>query len=127
MEKNILIIDNDSSITAILSFILNQSGYQTLIASSTKDILSSLNNKNHFLMVLMDLKTQKTNSINLLKKIMLLAPNLPVIAMTKTISAHELKNIYNSGFYGILYKPFDVEEVINIVNLIAKNKLVKQK
>ena len=118
MKKNILIIDDDKSISAILSFILNQSKISTKIATSSSRALDILTTQDAFNLILLDLKLSKSTDINLFKKMSIIAPNTPVIAMTKFTNTKALKTIFNIGFYGILYKPFDVAEVHKIINSV---------
>lgn len=118
MKKTILIADNDQSICSIFEFILTQAGYQAIIVKNEKKISESISNS-HIDLAFID--TNLTDNLNTktIKSISDHHPLLPIILLTNHTSKNIVSPGYQAGAYGILYKPFDIEEVLNIINTIT--------
>lgn len=118
-KKRILIIDDDPSVSSIFEFILKQVGYDTLTANTKAKSLTYFKRKGQIHLVFLDAEIEKNSGITIFQEIQQLAPNTPVIMMAgKQPSGLELKKAYDSGAIGIVYKPFDIDEIVSILNSI---------
>jgi DNA-binding NtrC family response regulator len=59
---------------------------------------------------------------DVLKEILKSYPKLPIILITGNKIEDSQKNSYSYGAYGIIYKPFDAEEILTITNQILRKK-----
>lgn len=125
MSKTILIIDDDSSITAILSFILSEAEFNVQITASGKEALEIITSPNNIDLIFLDLSIPLFSGQTILHQIIKLKPNLPVIIMTGDLDEKRLKEIYSIGAIGIIYKPFDVEEILLILKQYLKKNNIK--
>ena len=118
MKKTILIVDDDPSINAILNFILQQADYNTIITSSGEDCLKTVKDNHTIDLIFLDLKMSGISGIDTFKKLQKISPNLLVVMMTGHVDESLLKEVFSLGAYGIVYKPFDVEEILTIIKTI---------
>ncbi|MGE4170418.1 MAG: response regulator [Candidatus Margulisiibacteriota bacterium] len=120
MSKTILVVDDDQSITSIFEFILGQAGYKTLSASSGQTCLDLLASHPTIDLVFLDVKMPGMSGIETFKEIQKINPTLLVVMMTGYSIDELLKEAFELGAYGVIYKPFDVEEVLSIVGRLFK-------
>jgi DNA-binding NtrC family response regulator len=115
MMKNILIIDDDPSITSILTFVFSQIGYKTVSAKSETDSIIHLESETLFEFIFLDIDSNEPSELTLAEKIISKSPNLNTIVMTGYNSADFAKKIYKLNPVGIIYKPFDMDEVLSYI------------
>jgi len=120
MSKTILVVDDDLSITSIFEFILQQAGYKTITTSSGAGCLEILKSSQTVDLVFLDLKMPGMSGIEAYKEIQKLFPLLIVIMMTGYSVDELLKEAFELGAYGVIYKPFDVEEVLSVIKKVLK-------
>ncbi len=118
MSKTILVIDDDPSISSIFEFILQQAGYHTLSATSGREGLECLRSGKKMDLVFLDLKMPEMSGIETFQEIQKIDPKLLVVIMTGYSVDEMLKDAYKMGAYGVIYKPFDVEEVLAVIEKI---------
>ncbi|MBT5954238.1 response regulator [bacterium] len=118
MSKNILVVDDDESISSIFEFILQQAGFTVITAKTGNDCLSVLSQNEKIDLIFLDVKMPGISGLDTLREILKSNPNMLVIMMTGFSINEVLKTAYEKGAYGIIYKPFDIEEVLNIINKI---------
>ncbi len=118
MKKTILVVDDDQAIGAIFDFILQQAGYKTLAATSGKTCLDIIRSEVSVDLVFLDLKMPDMSGLEVFKEIIKCRPELLVIMMTGYMVNDTLKQAFDLGAYGVIYKPFDVEEVLGIIDKI---------
>ena len=107
-------VDDDQSINSIFEFILNQAGYTTITTNSGEECLEVLKTKkNKF--DFPRCENESASGIETFKKIKKLDPLQLVIMMTGYSVDELLKEAFELGAYGVIYKPFDVEEVLSII------------
>lgn len=120
MAKTILVIDDDPSISSIFEFILQQAGYDTVTAISGKEGLDVLHSGQKIDLVFLDLKMPQMSGIEIFREIQNFDPHLLVVIMTGFTPDDMLEDAYKLGAYGVIYKPFDVEEVLSVIDKIFK-------
>ncbi|MSR88555.1 MAG: response regulator [Candidatus Margulisbacteria bacterium] len=119
-KKNILVADNDPSIISIFDFILQQVGYPALTTSSGRRCLDLISQNPQLTLLFLDINLKDISGIELIKQIQKRNPNLLIMLMTGYGVDNILAPAFDLGIYGIIYKPFDIEEVIEILNTLFK-------
>lgn len=120
MTKTILVVDDDQSINSIFEFVLQQAGYQTITTTSGQECIDIINSEQRVDLVFLDLKMPGISGIETFKEVQKLRPMLLVIMMTGYSVDALLREAFELGAYGVIYKPFDVEEVLSVIEKIFR-------
>ncbi len=113
--ETILIVDDEKNYTLILSAVLEDEGYETLTANSGAQAIEKLNECDVDL-VLTDMKMPSMDGIELLEKIKVRDPYLPVIMMTAYGTVEKAVEAMQKGADNYIQKPFDNDSLILYVN-----------
>lgn len=117
--ETILIVDDEKNYPPIISAILEEEGYETLVANNGLDALEIINNSDIDL-VLTDMKMPLIDGIELLERIKISDPDLPVIMMTAHGTVEKAVEAMQKGAYNYILKPFDNERLILFVKKAVK-------
>jgi len=120
MSKKILVVDDDQSIISIFEFILQQAGYETITATSGEACVQLISDNTELDLVFLDVKMPGMSGIEAFKQIQKIRPMLLVVMMTGYSVDELLKEAFELGAYGVIYKPFDIEEVLSVIEKIFK-------
>jgi DNA-binding response OmpR family regulator len=115
----ILVIDDDERVRTLLRNILLFGGYRVIEASDGESGMRHLE-KGGFDMVLTDLGMPGMNGWEVTKLIKTRIPQLPVALITGWGTNLDEKKIKESGVDWIIGKPFQVNEILEAVNLFKK-------
>ncbi len=118
-QKTILVVDDDASITSITELILSQNGYQVITATSINGFYQVMQKNPKIDIALIDVKLKEASGLTILKELMSSNPLIKALMMTGYSIDTLIKNIYDLGAFGILYKPFDVEKILKIITDIS--------
>ena len=113
-QEKILIVDDDPSLREFLEIFFLNEGYGVICASNGSEALKLLGNEDVAL-VLTDMKMPEMNGLELLKCIKESHPGLPVIVITAFASLESAVEAMNEGAWDYLPKPFQLEEVREVV------------
>lgn len=111
----ILIVDDDKNMRWVLEKALKKEGHQVLSRSDGESGLSSLNEEIPDL-VLCDLKMPGMSGLELLEKLKVQQPQVPVIMITGFGSVETAVEAMKLGAADFILKPFDIEAVKLAVN-----------
>jgi len=120
-KKQVLIVDDEPNLRKILSAQLTRDGYDVMIAEDGEQGLSMLR-EHHIDMVITDLKMPKVDGMTLLKEALREDPELPVVMITAHGTVDTAVEALKSGAFDYLTKPFDKDEVRQIVAKALKTK-----
>ena len=113
MNKNILILDKNQSDISIFSYILNQAGFTVFSVLSRTDFIKFTKEEFRYRIKLVffniDMEDIDYQELEVFKK-------WKIIVMTTYTDKSKLLDVMSLGAYAVLFKPFDVEEVLGIVN-----------
>ncbi len=124
--ETILIVDDEKNYPLILSAILEDEGYEALMANSGREALNILDQSDVDL-VLTDMKMPGMDGIDLLEKIKQREPDLPVIMMTAYGTVDKAVEAMQKGAYSYILKPFDNDRLVLFVNkAVSMYRLVKE-
>ncbi len=110
----ILLVDDDDRLRRILSLRLESAGYTVVEASSGADALSRLEQV-HPQLVLTDLRMPEMNGMQLLERLQIMRPGLPVIMLTAHGDIPDAVAATRSGAVEFLTKPIDSEALLQCI------------
>jgi len=113
-SANILIVDDESSITGALEVILSERGYQVATAATVARAVALLHEQ-PFDLVLTDLKLPDASGIDLLTQVKADSPATEVILMTAHGSLEVTIEAIKKGAYYYLEKPFTPDQMVMLV------------
>jgi two-component system response regulator GlrR len=125
-KENILVVDNDPNILQVLRMRLASGGYSVTAATGAEAALK-LAEKKPFDLVLIDLKLNGDDGIQLMEDIHQLNPDIPVIILTAYGTIKSAVRAMKKGAYSYVTKPFDGHELLlQINNCLEKSRLSKE-
>ena len=126
-SQRILVADDDSGIRELIALSLIRSGYEVDTARDGAEAWKALNEVSYYLLIT-DYKMPKMTGLELIQLLRSKEMALPVILVSGTIPAEELRRQPWLHVDATLSKPFDVEELLdvvkNILSSLAETSLV---
>lgn len=121
MAKTILIVDDSESIREVVSFTLENEGYNVLIANDGVDALKHFNGKMIDLIVT-DLHMPNMNGIELIKEIRNKPDyqRVPILFLTTESQAAKKQEAKEAGATGWIIKPFVPAKLIAAINKVLR-------
>jgi two-component system, NtrC family, response regulator AtoC len=120
-KKQVLVVDDEPNLRKILAAQLSRDGYDVLVAEDGEQGLSLLR-ENHIDLVVTDLKMPKVDGMTLLREAVKENPDLPVVMITAHGTVDTAVEALKLGAFDYLTKPFDKDEVRQIVAKALKTK-----
>ncbi len=119
----ILVIDDNPETCESLIDVLNEKGYRTIVAYDGAESLKLVDEK-HPDVVFIDMKLPIMNGLDVYKMIKIRQPDIKAIMMTAYQYEVDdlLKQAIDLDALASLYKPFDVETLIELINGIVAEK-----
>jgi DNA-binding response OmpR family regulator len=115
MSKKILIMDDDPTIADLLREALADEGYETHMTTQSLRFFDAVTEVKPDL-VLLDLMMQYLDGRDELKLMEMGSFNIPVIVVTAFLDADkEAEEFRKAGVVHIVYKPFDLDELVELV------------
>src|SRR5690554_2902337 len=111
----IWIVDDDKSIRWVLERTLQQAGFSTRVFVNGETVLAALREKTPTILMT-DIRMPGMDGLQLLSEIQAHYPELPVIVMTAHADLESAVKSYQGGAFEYLPKPFDLDEVVELVN-----------
>jgi len=125
-EATILVADDDEPLCNILKEILVLKGYKVLSCGDGVEILRLLNNQT-IDAVLLDIRLQRLNGMDILSQIVKIKPHLPVIIISAYGNVRIAVDAVKLGAYDFLEKPLDADRVsITLKNALEKSSLSRE-
>lgn len=119
----ILIVDDDPGFTTTLKNILSKRGYSVAVAQTGEAAISKVQGDN-FCLILIDLKLPTINGLETYLAIKKIKPEIMAIMITgyRQEMADLIQDALNNSAYTCLYKPLDIEFLLNLIDKILKVK-----
>jgi two-component system response regulator AtoC len=114
MKKTILIIDDKVQLCETLTRTFEQQGYQAFYATNGQEAIG-LFSQNHIHVVLLDIMLGEEDGIDVLKQLLSLRRNIPVIMITGYASIETAVQSIKLGAFDYVKKPLDFEQLIKVV------------
>jgi len=125
-DESILIVDDDPQFCSLLMENFRLRNYRVEAEEDPEKALTLMEQK-ETLVVVLDLKLGSADGVDVMQDIHMRHPSKPVVLVTgcRDEMASAVEKGLRIGAYTCLYKPFRVEELINIVEEINRRKLRK--
>jgi nitrogen regulation protein NR(I) len=120
-KKQVLIVDDEPNLRKILSAQLTRDGYDVLTAEDGEKGLEALR-EHHIDLVITDLKMPKVDGMALLREALREEPELPIVMITAHGTIDTAVEALKTGAFDYLTKPFDKDEVRQIVAKALKTR-----
>jgi two-component system chemotaxis response regulator CheY len=119
MTKQIMTVDDSSSIRQMVSFTLREAGYNVIEAVDGKDALLKLKDS-HIDMLLTDLNMPNLDGIGLIKEVRKNPATkfIPVVMLTTESQAEKKQQGKSAGATGWIVKPFNQEQLLLVVKKV---------
>lgn len=123
-EESILVVDDDPDFCRVLKELLTIRGYHVETENEPQKALAELG-KDYKLIVLLDLDLGASDSVDILSRIRARYPTKPVILVTalRQEAGDALAKAFDIGAYACLYKPFETDALIHLIEEIRLEKL----
>ena len=118
---DILLVDDEKSVSSTISMFLKKEGYRIEESSSGKEAVEKLKTK-FFDLVITDLKMKPIDGLQVLRETKNINPLTEVIVMTGFGTVESGVEAMKSGAYDYIQKPFDKEEFVILVGKALERK-----
>ncbi|MEY3465452.1 MAG: nitrogen regulation protein NR(I) [Steroidobacteraceae bacterium] len=119
MRLQVWIVDDDASIRWVLERALQGGGLVPRSFESAETALEALRGETPDVL-LTDIRMPGQSGLELLRKIRATRPRLPVIVMTAQSDLGNAVSAYEGGAFEYLPKPFDIDQVVDLVRRAAQ-------
>ena len=118
-SARILVVDDDRGMRVTLEGIIEDEGYDVVgVADGYLAIEAARGG--FFDLIFMDMKMPGINGVEAYREIKKASPCSVVVMMTGFSVEDLVKDALQEGVYGVLYKPFSMEQIIDIIQGIIK-------
>jgi two-component system nitrogen regulation response regulator GlnG len=114
-SETVWIIDDDKSIRWVVEKALHKADIATRSFCDAADLLAALQDDLPDALIT-DIRMPGMDGLQLLDKIQLSHPNLPVIVMTAHSDLESAVSAFHGGAFEYLPKPFDIKEVVDLAH-----------
>ncbi len=121
----IMIIEDDEEMRSLLEDFFEAEGFKTDSASNGADALRILS-KNHFDLVITDIRMPGLTGLDILPTIRRLKPEIPIIVMTAYASDDARRRSLERGATAYLEKPVHLSKLRTVIREIMLRKQVEQ-
>ena len=125
MNEQLLIVDDEPSMRRMLEILFAQEGYAVQSADSAEAALEALGAK-PFDLVISDIRMPGLSGMDLLRRLKGEDSSTEVILMTAYASTDSAIEALKLGAFDYVTKPFQVEELVNIVKHAVEKKALRE-
>lgn len=123
-NKNILVVDDEESITQFITQVLMHLGYKVESCCSSKSAKQLFEQKKEFFdLVITDMGMPDMTGLELVKVISKMKPGLPIIMCTGYSDKVSADNYHRKGLAGFISKPFNAEQLVKEVERVMRTPL----
>jgi len=113
-KKNILVVNDKRLMREILADMLKDMGYNVVMAEDGYKAIEKVKEVS-FAIIFLDMRMPGINGVETLKEIKKINPETRVVMMTAYVGKNLEKEALKHGADTVIYKPFDMKEVMAIV------------
>lgn len=134
--QRILIVDDESSLRTALFRVLDRQGFQVITANSIREAEFLAGSRREtegnggvdtgLDLAIVDLRLPDGDGLDLMRKLRALHPSIQVIILTGHGSIELAVHATQSGAFHFVTKPFNMEELLSLVNRALSHKTLQQ-
>jgi len=123
--KKLLIIDDESSTSLLLRWLLKDEPYQTFTANSFREALNLLR-ENSFQLILLDLIMPDVDGFEMLEHLKTdkTLRRIPVIIVSVKSDRDSIETSLRKGAWDYVVKPYNIRDLRNKVKIILANNTI---
>jgi two-component system nitrogen regulation response regulator GlnG len=122
---DVWLIDDDASIRYVLTEALHDAGMQVRSFDQANAAMQALQSDSLPALIITDIRMPGTSGLDFLAQVKDRYPNLPVIVMSAFTDIANTASAYRGGAFDYLAKPFDLDEVVTLVDkALSKTRVV---
>lgn len=121
-QKNILLVEDDASLSTVLADYLRSKGYTVETANNGKDAWELIMIKRYDI-IISDILMPRMNGYELLKLIRAQYPMLPVIILSAKVERDDIMRAYELGCDDYVTKPFSMDILICKIEAILRRSI----
>jgi len=122
MPETILLVDDDIKMKNIVAEVLQHEGYSIITAANGADAMHALA-ENSTDLILCDIKLPDTDGVELLKKFIVMKPDIPVVMISGFATVDLAVSATKLGAYDFLEKPLEPRRVlVTIKNALEQSR-----
>jgi len=118
----VLVVDDEALIRWSLAELFTEVGYDVTEASDAASAVQEASEGEEFDAIVLDYRLPDSNDLHLLEQIRHLQPQAAVVMMTAFGTAEITAGALKLGAYQVVSKPFDVHDMVNLVEQAHKSK-----
>lgn len=122
----VLILDDESTLRTALFRLLDRKGYQVVTAQRLDEARTFMTPDKPFDIAIIDMNLPDGNGLDLISEIKGISPNTQVIVLTGFASIDTAVQATQKGAYHFLTKPFNVEELMSLLDKALAHKNLEQ-
>ena len=122
-KTNVLVVDDLRSMCLTLGRILEGEGHNVVTVEDGYQAIEAVR-KTRFDIIFMDTKMPGIDGVQTFREIKKIDPKAAVIMMTGYSVEDLVKKALEEGAYAIVYKPFDIDRIIAIIEELLKDILI---
>lgn len=122
----VLILDDESTLRTALFRLLDRKGYQVVTAQRLDEARSFMSPEKPFDIAIVDMNLPDGNGLDLISEIKQVNPNTQVIVLTGFATIDTAIQATQKGAYHFLTKPFNVEELMSLLDKALAHKTLEQ-
>ncbi len=123
-SPRILVVDDEEGMREFLELMLTQKGYEVTVASGGKEALHALRER-PFNIVIADIRMEPVSGLDVLREAKKIQPDTVVIMISAYASAETAMEAMREGAYDYLPKPFDIDEMYQVIEEIWEKQRQK--
>jgi two-component system response regulator PilR (NtrC family) len=117
----ILVIDDEADIRETFEALLSSAGYEVTTAESGAAAIERAR-KTPFDLAITDLRMPDMSGVDTIASLRRIDPALPVIVVSGYVSDESAQRCYEEGGIRIVCKPFDIDEVLDLVQAALQDR-----
>lgn len=126
MKKNILLVDDDETITSSLGILLELNGYDVITAQNGEAALKVFNEEkdasNPLSLIITDINMPVMGGVKLVEEVQKISRDIPILLLTGHSSPEEREKLNRLNVAGVIVKPSLPEEITGKINTILSKE-----
>lgn len=125
-NTRVLVLDDESTLRTALFRLLDRKGFQVVTAQKIDEARGFLSSDKTFDLAVIDMNLPDGNGLDFIVELKKSNPNIQVLVLTGFASIDSAIQATQKGAYHFLTKPFNVEELMSLIDKALAHKSLEQ-